>query len=75
MISSICGKSFHLTFPYFVLLKHKIREREKLLPKIKEIAIGKAQRNNQNILMVTAVFLNQKRVCEHTTNMTSLESF
>ena len=33
--------------------------------------------NNQNILTVTDVFLNQKRVnvCEHTTKMASLESF
>ena len=53
----------------------------KLLPKIEEISKGKAHANtwkpNQNILTVTADFLNQKRVnlCEHTTKMASLESF
>ena len=45
--------------------------KEKLLPKIEEITRGKAHTNtlnlNQNILTVTDVFLNQKRVnvCEH----------
>jgi hypothetical protein len=49
----------------------------KLLPKIKEITLGKAHKLNQNISMVTAVFLNQKRmnVCEHMTKMASLQSF
>ena len=43
----------------------------KLLPKIEEITGGKAHINtrklNRNILMVTDIFLNQKRVnvCEH----------
>ena len=62
----------------------KIRERKgkgKLLPKTEEISIGKAHTNtrklNRNILTVTAVFLNQKRVnvYEHMTKMVSLESF
>ena len=53
----------------------------KLLPKIEEITVGKAHANtrklNRNILTVTAVFLNQKRmnVCEHISKMGSLESF
>ena len=52
----------------------------KLLPKIEKITVGKAHANtqklNRNILTVTAVFLNQKRMnlCEHTTKMASLES-
>jgi len=50
----------------------------KLLPKIEESSKGKAHANarklNRNILTVTDVFLNQKRVnvCEHTTKMASL---
>ena len=49
------------------------KEKGKLLPKIEEISREKGQANtqklNQNILMVTVVFLNQKRmnVCEHMT--------
>ena len=48
----------------------------KLLPKIEE-AHANTQKINQNIMTVTAVFLNQKRmnVCEHTTQMASLVSF
>ena len=56
--------------------QHKIRERQKEnLPKIEEISGVKAHTNtwklNQNISMVTDVFINQKRVnvCEHTTKM------
>ena len=62
------------------ITQNKGKERENL-PKIEEITIGKAHANtqklNRNILMVTAVFLNQKRVnvCKHTTKMRSLESF
>ena len=47
---------------------------EKLLPKIEEISNGKAHTNTwkliRNILTVTDVFLNHKRVnvWEHTTN-------
>jgi hypothetical protein len=46
---------------------------------MEEVTIGKAHANtqklNRNVSMVTAVFLNQKRmnVCEHTTKMASLE--
>ena len=53
----------------------------KLLPKIEEISGGKTHTNIrkliQNILMVTDVFLNQKRVnvCEHMEKMASLDSF
>ena len=53
----------------------------KLLPKIQEIFRGKAHTNKwkliQNILTVTDVFFNQKRVniCEHTEKMASVESF
>ena len=49
--------------------------------KMNQITVGKVHANtrklNRNILKVTAVFLNQKRmnVCEHTTQMASLESF
>ena len=49
--------------------------------KIEEITVGNAHANkwklNQNILMVKAIFLNQKRmnVYEQTTQMASLESF
>ena len=61
--------------------ENKTQNRGKILPKIEEIIIAKAHANtqklNQNILMITAVFLNQQRVnvCEHTTKMASLESF
>ena len=53
----------------------------KLLPKIEEISRGKAHTNTwkliQNILTVTDIFLNLKRVivCEHMTRMPSLEFF
>ena len=48
---------------------------KKLLPKIEEISNGKAHTNSRkliwNILMVTDVFLNQKKVnvCEHMAKM------
>ena len=63
------------------ITQNKGKDRGKLLPKIEDITVGKAHTNtgelNQNILTVTAIFLNQKRmnVCEHTTMMASLESF
>jgi hypothetical protein len=64
------------------IVQHKIRKRKgKLLTKIEEITVGKAHANtqklNQNILTVTAIFINQKRmnVCEHTTQMISLVRF
>ena len=62
------------------MTQNKGKEMEKLVPKIEEISNGKAHTNTreliQNILTVTDVFLNQKRVhiCEHTTKMASLES-
>ena len=58
-----------------------MQNKGKLLLESKEITVAKAypntQKLNQNILTVTAVFLNKKRVnvCEHTTKMASLESF
>ena len=58
------------------------KEREKkLLPKIEEISRGKAHTNAlkfiQNILTITDVFLNQKRVniCEHMVKIASREGF
>ena len=53
----------------------------KLLPQIEEITRGKAHVNtwklNRNILTVTDIFLNEKRVnvCEHMTKIASLQSF
>jgi hypothetical protein len=61
--------------------QNKGKERENSYQKFEEITIDKAHANtrkhNRSISTVTAVFLNQKRtnVCEHTTKMTSLESF
>ena len=52
----------------------------KLLPKIEEITVRKAHANtrklNRNILMVTDIFLNQRRIniYEHMTKMASQES-
>ena len=51
--------------------------KEKLLPKIEEISRGKAHTNTckliQNILMITDVFFNQKRVnvCDHMVKIAS----
>ena len=57
------------------------KEQGKLFLKNEQISGGNADTNKQklilNILMVTDVFLNQKRVnvCEHTVKVASLESF
>ena len=49
----------------------------KLLPKIEEISVGKSRTNTlkliQNILMITDIFLNHKRV--NTVKMASQENF
>ena len=51
---------------YFFLIFEKTQNKGKLLPKIEEITLGQVHVNTQklnlNNLMVTAVFLNQKRV-------------
>ena len=66
----IAGSSF-LEYHYLILTQNKGKESEKKLPKIEEISRGKVHTNTQkliqNILTVTDVFLNQKRVnvCEH----------
>ena len=53
--------TFHLT-----LTQNKGKEMQKLLPKIEEISDGKAQTKSwkliQNILTITDVFLDQKRL-------------
>jgi hypothetical protein len=61
-------------YHYYTNDSNKGKERENSHQKLKS---SPHTQTIHNILMATDFFLNQKRVnvCEHTTNMVSLESF